>query len=186
MLAIRRTLLIALACAATCSVADAKDPREVDVTKRQPNPAEQKVPMRVQDPKMASRISDKRMPITRWHGEFSSIGQRRSSISVRETNQKNMVKPQIVPMNRLNRKTAPQNGRVAFVRNFDHVRENKKVEKFRDARVVNVQEAARAAPTREKENKEVSMRDVNRFTFHRNQYEEGPVRVQQPGSGESK
>jgi hypothetical protein len=161
------------------STVDAKDPREIDLSKRQPAPAERRVPMKVQEPKKLEGFTDQRFPITRWHSEFSPIGRRRANIQVQESSDKNLIRPQVMDVPRVTRITAPQSGRLAYVRNFDNVRENRMVPALRDAPVVRLRETPKPESIEEKG--EPTMRDINRFTFHRNQYKEDPVRVHQLG-----
>jgi hypothetical protein len=136
------------------AVAEAKDPRDADLSKRQPSPSERRFPEpNVQSPKVIEGFTDKRFQTRKWEGgNMSRLNDRRSSIQVQETRPKNII----------DKKMAPS---------------------MRDARVVNVRQAARPAPTNQ-EGGELTMRDANRFTFHRNSYEDGPLRVQPAASGE--
>jgi hypothetical protein len=167
------------------AVAEAKDPRDADLSKRQPSPSERRFPEpNVQSPKVIEGFTDKRFQTRKWEGgNMSRLNDRRSSIQVQETRPKNIIDKKTVEFRTVDRKMSPQDGRVAFVRNFDRVHENKMAPSMRDARVVNVRQAARPAPTNQ-EGGELTMRDANRFTFHRNSYEDGPLRVQPAASGE--
>lgn len=162
---------------------EAKDSDVIDFTKRMPDPSDQIVPLKMQNPKMLNNLQDKRFPVKEWHGKFSPLGTKRAPISVEETNPKKMIKPETLKFDKVDLKMSSVNGRRAYVRNFDEIRENKMAPVTRDARVFELRKASR--PLQEKGSKEPTMRDLNRFTFTRNTYKDEPVSVQKAGSGES-
>jgi hypothetical protein len=181
----RPVLLLGVILAGPLTVLQGKSSPEIDVTRRQPSPAEQRAPAPdVQSPRVAEGFIDRRFQTRTWEGGTSRFNQRRASIQVQETRPKRMVDVPRVEHKTIPLATAPQSGRMASVRNFDHVRENQIAPSMRDPVVVNVQQAVRPAPTN-KEGGELTMRDANRFTFKRNSYEDAPLRVQRAGSGEA-
>lgn len=168
---------------AAFSFVQAKDPTDVDLSKRRPGPSEQRAPAApVQRPKVAEGLIDRRFETRMWDGKMSRFNQRSSSIQVRETQPKKVVETRRLDYPSIQPRIAPQSGRVAFVRNFDRVRENRMAPLTSGATVVRVQEVARPAPVNQTE--EMTMRDINRFTFRRNSYSDEAVRVQPAASGE--
>lgn len=184
MLSAARFLVVIPLLAGTAPMVEALDPAKADLGKREEAIEHKRFPQKIIDPKMAEGLTDRRFPITRFHTEFNSIGRRRAPIEVREAREKKMIRPEVLNMKTFERKMAAEDGRLAYVRNFDRVRENELVPALRDADVVTVKEMSR--PARNEETKELSMRDINRFTFQRNHSDDGPVPVQKPAPREEK
>ncbi len=164
-------MLLGLALVVSATWAGADAPKQADLTKRQSRIAEKQVPMKMHDMKMNEQFSGQKIPIKRWHTEFSPIGQRRSSIQVRESHEKTMIRPEVRDLKTVELGMSPLAGRMAYVRNFDQVRDNDLVPKYRDATVVTVQEISTPAPSNKQE--ELSMRELNRFSFQRNHLDSG-------------
>jgi hypothetical protein len=164
-------MLLALALAFSASWVGADAPKQADLTKRQSRIAEKQVPLKMHELKMNEQFSRQTLPIKRWHAEFSPIGQRRSSIQVRENREKTMIRPQVTELKTVDLGMSPLSGRMAYVRNFDEVRDNHLVPKYRDATVVSVKEISTPAPSNKQE--ELSMRELNRFSFQRNHLDSG-------------
>lgn len=178
-----KALFVVLTLALSATFAEAAS-RKVDLTRRQSEIGEKKVPIKTKELKMNKEIADQKIPIKEWHGRFSSIGQRRAPIEVRETNRKKEIRPDIVEMKKVDMKMAPESGRIAYVRNFSKVRDKDLLPKYRDADVVTVKEMS--VPALSNPQDPLSMRDFNRFSFQRNHSGAGGADVQSAGSGEEK
>lgn len=181
MFSIGRTFVAGLLLAASFSVANARLPREADLTLRHDEIQNKRAPMDVKQPQVMHGFTDQRFPVTRWHNKFSPIGTRRAPITTGATRETRMIQPEVIAVNRIAHRNAPQHGRLANIRNFRHVRENEMVPSLRDAEVVQVREVSR--PAFGNEERPTSMRDINRFTFQRNEYEDGPAPVRKAASG---
>jgi hypothetical protein len=177
----RLAMLVALTLLVSITGADANSSRKADLTKRQSQIADKRVPVKTVDIQKNTALGDKRMPVKMWHGEFNAIGQRRAPIEVRETNPKTRIRPEIIEVEKKERRIAPQSRRMAHVRNFDQVREKQLVPKYRDAEVGSVQQMSRPAPSK-KQGEELTMRDLNRFSFQRNHPDAGGPKVEKAGS----
>jgi hypothetical protein len=182
--AIRTVCCAGILLAAIATAAEAAGPRRADVTRRHNEIADKRVPIETRELQRNSALNDKRMPVKMWHSEYSGIGQRRAAIDVSERREKTMIRPEIIETQTIDRRMAPMDGRIAFVRNFDRVQEKPLVPKYRDAEVGRVHDLGRPAPAKKAE-EELSMREINRFSFHRNHPDEGGAAVQRPASGES-
>lgn len=174
-----KTILVALVLAVSTATMVVAAPQPADLTKRQTAIGDKMAPMKTRELQMNDQFGGQRIPIKQWHAEFSPIGQRRSSIEVRERRDKEMIRPTVLQMQSIDAKMAPQSGRMAYVRNFDQVQENSLVPRYRDADVVTVQEMSTPASP---EKKELSMRELNRFSFQRNHSDSGGARVDQAAS----
>lgn len=184
-----KPMCVVLALLTSLSLADANEepksepaPKEAEFTKRHSAIGDKRFSTSTSNLQDKRALTDRRIPMKMWHAEFSSIGQRRAPIDVREKSEKNMIRPELIEMEKKERLMAPQNRRMAYIRNFDHVRENHLVPKYRDAEVVSEREISQ--PARSSEEEELSMRDLNRFSYQRNHPDSGGSRVQQAGSGE--
>ncbi len=177
-------MFVVLTFAFSVSLAEAADPAKADLSKRQTQIGDKRAPMKVQEMKMNDQLTSKRFPIKEWHGQYSSLGNRRAAIDVRETRDKKIIQPQVMDMKTKELKMSPMGERKAFVRNFDQVQDRSLVPAYRDARVVAVNQAATAAPSRTEQGKTPSMRDINRFTFQRNHSDAEGLKIQKAGSGE--
>lgn len=178
-----KIMLVVVTFAFCVSLSEAADSRKPDLTKRQTQVGDKRAPMKMHEMKMNDQLTDKRFPIKEWHGEFSPLGRRRASINMSETREKTVVRPQVIEIKKQERKMAPMNGRKAFVRNFDKVKEKELSAKYRDAQVVHVKQASVPAPSK-KQQKDLTMRDINRFTFQRNHSDAHGLKVDKAGSGE--
>src|SRR5690606_37293282 len=89
----KKIVICGLSLAISVSVFGAKEPRAVDVTKRQPNASERIVPMKMQEPKVLEGFTDQKFPVSQWHSKFSPLGTRRAPIAVENTFEKKMVTP---------------------------------------------------------------------------------------------
>lgn len=157
-------------------------PKPTNLTERHSGVIDKRVPIQRSDIQRNERVEAKRFPMKQWHAEFNSIGKRRAPIDMKESQQKTMIQPNVIDMKTFDRKIAPQSGKMADVRNFDFVKENRMVEEYQDAEVVTVEEMSR--PASPNEGKEISMRDLNRFSFQRNHPDTGGSRVQRTASEE--
>lgn len=177
-------LVAVLAIGASLPLTAALGPNRVDLTKKS-DVGDKRVPKTMHEMEVKEGFTDQRFPVKEWHGQFSPLGQRRAAIDVREPREKNRIRPPVIEMEKKDRKLASMNGRKAFVRNFDRVRENQLVPKYSEARVFTVKEGTVPQPSK-KQPRETSMRDINRFTFQRNHSDEAGVKVDRAGAEEKK
>ncbi len=180
MFAWRKFAILGFALAISVSVVEGNEPRIVDLSKRQPDPAQRIVPFKMQEPKMLDGFTNQKFPVSKWHSKFSPLGTRRAPIAVENTFKKDLITPQKLEFGKVDLKMAPLDGRRAYVRNFDRLEEKKLDPGMRDARVTDVREMS--TPFRTADGKTPSMRDVNRFTFSRNAYGDEPLKVQEAGA----
>lgn len=153
----------------------------VDLTRRNTEIQQRRVPIQMKEMRTIEGFTSRRFETGRWQGERNErIQQRRAGIDVSETQRKNIIQPPIHKFAVKERIDARENRRMATVRNFDRVQENRIAPDFRDPPVVDVREMTRPAPG--EENREpISMRDINRFSFQRNHSPEPGLRQDRAG-----
>lgn len=178
-----KMMLVVLTFGLSTSLSADLYPREIDVTKRA-KIGDKMFSTKMYDMKMNEGLMDKRFPVKTWQGGTSPIGDRRADIDVGESRDKEIIRPGVIEMEKRERKMAPINGRKAFLRNFDRVREKRLVPAYsEEATVVHVKDASVPAPS-EKQPNETSMRDINRFTFQRNHSDASGLKVEKAASEE--
>lgn len=158
---------------------------QTDLTKRLTEIDGKVVPMKMYEMEANKEFANRRVPLERWDTKFSPLGEKRAPIAVRETSEKNIRRPEIMEMDRVELKKSPMNGRRAYLRNLDSLQDKDLLPKYRDAEVVDVKDISRPALSPKGQKKEVSMRHVNRFSFQRNHSDAAGVKVDKAGSGES-
>ncbi len=156
---------------------------EVDLTKRnqqfQPTAANMD---RVEFNKLQFGVRDdmtsKRFATRQITPEVNPLGQRRAPISTGETREKRLIRPEVRNVDVVSVDMAPQNRRMAYLRNQNNIREKKTVSSIQESRVTNVKDMV----SRHQTGSEPSMRDLNRFSFQRNHSDASGVSRQAAGS----
>src|SRR5690554_2128649 len=94
-----------------------------DLTNRLTDINEKRFPMKMHDMEMNPDFSGKRFPMKQWEAEFSPLGRKRASIAVEESGDKKVRRPKIIEKETVDRKMSTMDGRRAYLRNADEVRE---------------------------------------------------------------
>lgn len=145
------------------------------------NLTDKKAPAEVQQPMMNQRFSGQTMDMREWHGQFSTLGQRRSAISTESDRYPVRVRDMgrfRAPRTEIT--LAPQNQDMAQLRNWNLVRD----------RVIAHRFATTSVRTPEGKHFQemvdtMSLRELNRFQAMRNKTDDGiPVQTAgDPNSG---
>ncbi len=179
----RRIIWVAAgALALAAAVAEAGLGQE-DLAKRVTEIEKERFPVKRFDLKLNDEFTGRRFPIETRDKKFSAIGEKRAPIAVQETQEKKMIRPEVLEKDEVGLKMSPMNQRRTFMRNTDRLGEKALAPEFRNAPVGNVKDASAPAHSPSGQTKRPSMRDINRFSFQRNHASKEGVDVQRAGSG---
>ncbi|MEM8550239.1 MAG: hypothetical protein AAGF10_05555 [Verrucomicrobiota bacterium] len=152
--------------------------RQIDLGKRS-SFAEQTQDMEIQRPEMNNSLGGKRMQLVEWHHNFSNLGRQKASIANQDTRLNGNVLTYDLEEKRT--KTMAMSGsnrRDARVRNWNFLKENVMAAKYSGSEITSP-----AGRKMQQMIDEVSLQDINRFSFERNMTDEG-IPAQRAGEGQ--
>jgi len=162
-------------------VAVSASPRRVDHSKRSPL-AEQKTEFDTRNPRpeINKRFKGKTMEIQEWHGNFTTLGEKKSPLQdERAPMNREQVKMDKFEKETVDLQKSPDNRRMATIRNWNSLKEQVMSSKFTNTEL-RTPEGRRFQEMVD----ELSLRDIQRFVTQKNVTDKGIPTVQ-PGSGES-
>ncbi len=132
----------------------------------------------VKHPEMNTQFGGTRMDLTEWHTQFSTLGQKKSTlVSGSDRFSGERMDFDVQEKKLKNTEMAPGNRKMGQVRNWNYAMENLMANKFQGSEITSP-----AGRQMQQFIDQVNLREVNRFMFERNKTEEG-LPVQRAGEG---
>lgn len=127
----------------------------------------------------ASRLQEKTFPIKEWNKHFSALGSKRAPITVGEKKDKMLLEVKVLDRKMVDFEMSEWNDRVADLHKRARIELDEKAQLTADRKLYNMM--LQDAPHYQELAEQLSLRDLNRFQFRRNQSDEG-IPVQKAGS----
>ncbi len=127
-----------------------------------------------------SNLMDKSFPFKQWDTHYSSLGSKKSNISLTESKDKKRFKTEMVEYSTNEMDISKWDGKLADLERQAQVSTDKTAQKIADRRIYEsvMQKTENYAETGET----LSLRDINRFQFRQNR-SDNPVPVREAGVG---
>lgn len=128
-----------------------------------------------------SDLMQKSFPFKQWESHYSSLGSKKSSISLTEAKDKKRFESEIVEFDTKEMDISKWDGRLADLESQAQISTNKTMKRIEDKRMYEsvMQQSESYAET----GKTLSLRDLNRFQFRQNR-SAGAVPVSDAGEGD--
>ncbi|MEM9227019.1 MAG: hypothetical protein AAGA45_03540 [Verrucomicrobiota bacterium] len=152
--------------------------RQIDLGKKS-SFADQTQDMEIQRPEMNNSLGGKRMQLVEWHHNFSSLGRQKADITNQDVRLNGNVLEYGLQEKRTKKMTmSGSNRREAQVRNWNFLKENVMAAKYSGSEITSP-----AGRRMQQMIDEVSLQEINRFSFERNMTDEG-IPAQRAGEGQ--
>ena len=127
-----------------------------------------------------SDLMQKSFPFKQWDSHYSSLGSKRSNISLSETKEKKRFQAEMVEFSTKEMEISRWNGRIADLEREALISTDTTVKRIEDKRIYDrmMKKTENYADTAET----LSLRDINRFQFRQNR-SDGAVPVRKAGVG---
>ena len=138
---------------------------------------EERAEFDIERPQMNTTLNNSRLHLVEWHSNFSRLGQQRADLRGGTFNG-NVMEMNVQETKLKNTKLSGNNRRMARLRNWNYLKENVVAGKFSGSEIT--------SPVGRKMQQmvdEVSLQEINRFMFARNQTDEG-ILATRAGEGE--
>ena len=152
--------------------------RQNDFSLREKRLSSQRVPIKKLEMEQNREIGSRRFTAARWEGALSSLAEKRAPIELREKAAKRVQRKKALNFSRQEPRLARQSGKRAKGLNLKKRKKAGLVSKYRDASVVSVDSNPKKF---EKALGELSLQDINRFSFRKSHSKKPGLPVQKAG-----